>query len=157
LALSLRRCRRQPAQHPTLDLPRHCGQHPAVRCSLFAVRSRRAGTLDALDREHHSGGILGAFVFLMAVSAAPVLAVAAGLLAGIALVAAAILKGPGRRTLFAVLFAATVPFAALTWWTIVTLLLTVVALAISVATTSHTAHATGARTGTVRPAAVPAA
>jgi hypothetical protein len=100
-------------------------------------------------------GLLGAFELLMAVSAAPAATIATGLIAGSALIAAALLARPGRRMLVAVLLAATVPFAALTWWTIVTPLLTLVALAIGFAATSHSANATGTRTA--RPAGVPAA
>ena len=79
-------------------------------------------------------GLLGALELLMAVSAAPAIRIAAGLVAGVALVAAAIMTRPGRRTIVTVLVAATLPFAILTWWTIVTPLLTIVALTIGVAT-----------------------
>ncbi len=58
-------------------------------------------------------GILGALELLMAVSAAP----------------------PGRQTTVSLLVAASLPFAILTWWTIVTPLLTVIAFVIGVATT----------------------
>ena len=124
-----------------------------VTLAACGVRSFRS----IVARSWLSGllGILGALELLMAVSAAPALTVAAGLLAGGVLVAAAIMTRPGRRTLVAVLLAVTVPFAALTWWTIVTPLLTLVALAIGFATTSHSAHATGTRTA--RPTGVPAA
>lgn len=81
-------------------------------------------------------GVLGGLELLMAVSAAPAVTVVAGLVAGGALIAAAILTRPGSKTLVVVLVAATVPFAALTWWTTVTPLLTVVALAIGLAATT---------------------
>ena len=80
-------------------------------------------------------GILGALELLMAVSAAPTITVAAGLVAGAALIAAAVLTKPGRQTTVSLLVAASLPFAILTWWTIVTPLLTVVAFAIGVAAT----------------------
>jgi hypothetical protein len=81
-------------------------------------------------------GILGALELLMAVSAAPTITVAAGLVAGGALIAAAVvLTNSGRQALVSGLVAATLPFAALTWWTIVTPLLTVVAFVIGVAAT----------------------
>ena len=72
----------------------------------------------------------------MAVSAEPAVITATGLVAGGALIAAAIVARPGRKTMIVVLVAATVPFAALTWWTVVTPLLTVVALAIGLATST---------------------
>jgi hypothetical protein len=87
-------------------------------------------------------GLLGAFELLMAVSAASAITLAAGFIAGGALIAAAIMVRPGSKSMIAVLVAATLPFAALTWWTVVTPLLTVVALAIGLAATS----------GNVRPA-----
>ena len=80
-------------------------------------------------------GILGALELLMAVSAAHAITVAAGLVAGGALIAAAVLTKPGRQTTVSLLVAASLPFAILTWWTIVTPLLTVVAFAIGVAAT----------------------
>ena len=81
-------------------------------------------------------GVLGGFELLMAVSAEPAVITATGLVAGGALIAAAIVARPGRKTMIVVLVAATVPFAALTWWTVVTPLLTVVALAIGLATST---------------------
>ena len=82
-------------------------------------------------------GILGALELLMAVSAAPAITVATGIFAGGALMAAAILTRAGRRLMVGALVAATLPFAALTWWTIVTPLLTAVALAIGVFATGQ--------------------
>jgi hypothetical protein len=82
-------------------------------------------------------GVLGAFELLMAVSAASAVAMAAGVLAGCVLIAAAIVTRPGSKSMIALLVAATVPFAALTWWTVVTPLLTVVAFAIGLATTAR--------------------
>jgi hypothetical protein len=80
-------------------------------------------------------GFLGALVLLMAVSAASVTTVVSGIIAGGALIAAALTSMASRRTRVIVLVAATLPFAALTWWTVVTPLITVVALAIGFATT----------------------
>ena len=80
-------------------------------------------------------GILGALELLMAVSAAHAITVAAGLVAGGALIAAAVLTKPGRQTTVSLLVAASLPFAILTWWTIVTPLLTIVAFVIGVAAT----------------------
>ena len=87
-------------------------------------------------------GLLGGFDFLMAVSAASAITVAAGLLAGGALIAAAILTRPGSKSMIAAFVAATVPFTALTWWTVVTPLLTVVALPIGLASTIGNARPT---------------
>jgi hypothetical protein len=78
-------------------------------------------------------GILGALELLMAVSAAPAHVLVAGLVAGGALIAAAVLAMPGRQMIVSGLVAATLPFAILTWWAIVTPLLTVVAFAVGVA------------------------
>jgi hypothetical protein len=87
-------------------------------------------------------GVLGAFEILMAVSAASAVTVAAGLVAGGALIAAATLARSGSKTMIALLVVATVPFAALTWWTVVTPLLTFVALAIGLATTARIVRTT---------------
>ena len=102
-------------------------------------------TLAALGRHHFLSivskkwlrgllGILGALDLLMAVSATSTITTAAGLVGGGALIAAAVLTKPGRRTTV-ILVAAPWPFAILTWWTIVTPLLTVVAFVIGVAAT----------------------
>jgi hypothetical protein len=52
-----------------------------------------------------------------------------------ALIAAAVVTRPGRSAIVGALTAASLPFAVLTWWTIVTPLLTVVALAIGFSAT----------------------
>jgi hypothetical protein len=91
-------------------------------------------------------GALGVFELLMAVSAALNITVAIGLVAGGALIGAAILARPGKRTMIAVLVAATLPFAVLTWWTIVTPLLTVVAFVIGFAATGRSVRSTDAGT-----------
>jgi len=75
-------------------------------------------------------GLLGACELLMAVSAAPAITVAAGLVAAGGLVAAAVEAGSVRRPMAAALIVATVPFAVLTWWTVVTPLVSVAALVI---------------------------
>ena len=87
-------------------------------------------------------GLLGVFEILMAISAASVTTVAAGVVAGGTLIAAAIISKPTRRSLVTVLVAATLPFVALTWWTIVTPLLSVVALAVALAATRHSVRST---------------
>lgn len=91
-------------------------------------------------------GVLGAFAFLMAVSASSVVTIAAGLVAGAALIGAAILSRPGKQTLVMVCVALTLPFAALTWWTVITPLLTVVAFAIGLAVTTRGGSRVDAKT-----------
>ncbi|MEO6571441.1 MAG: hypothetical protein ABIO83_07825 [Ilumatobacteraceae bacterium] len=80
-------------------------------------------------------GTLGALELLMAVSAAPTITIGTGLVAGGALIAAAVLTKSGKQTTVSLLVAASLPFAIVTWWTIVTPLLTVVAFVIGVAAT----------------------
>lgn len=92
-------------------------------------------------------GLLGLFEILMAISAATVTTVAAGIVAGGALIAAAIMSKPTWRSMVTVLVAATLPFVALTWWTIVTPVLSVVALAIVLAVTRHSVRSTPAGSG----------
>lgn len=116
----------------------------AAAVTLTACGWHRFQVVVAADWLRGLLGLLGAFELLMAVSAAAVAVVAAGLVAGAALVAAAVLARPGRRTISAALVAATLPFAALTWWTVVTPLLTVVALAIGLVATGHGVRRAGA-------------
>jgi hypothetical protein len=91
-------------------------------------------------------GVLGAFAVLMAVSASSLVTIAAGLVGGAALIVAAIMFGPGKRTLVIACVALTLPFAALTWWTIVTPLLTIVAFAIGLIVTTPGSSRVDART-----------
>jgi hypothetical protein len=83
-------------------------------------------------------GLLGGFDVLMAVSAGSVAVVAAGLVAGASLIGAAILDRPKRRTLVLVSGVLQLPFVALTWWTIITPLLAVVAVTVGLAATRRT-------------------
>ncbi|MEO8695941.1 MAG: hypothetical protein ABI658_20640 [Acidimicrobiales bacterium] len=78
-------------------------------------------------------GILGSLELLMAVSAAPNTTIAAGILAGVALIAAAVLARLHRRLVMSGLVAATLPFAIATWWAIIPPMVTVVAFAIGMA------------------------
>jgi hypothetical protein len=89
-------------------------------------------------------GVLGLLEILMAISAAAVTTVTAGVVAGGVLIAAAIMCKPSRRSMVIVLLAATLPFVALTWWTIVTPLLSVVALAVALTATRDRDHSTPA-------------
>lgn len=83
-------------------------------------------------------GVLGGLEVLMAVSAAPITIIATGLVAGGALIAAAIVSSAGKRTIVVLLVVASLPFVALTWWTIVTPLVTIAALVIGLAGAGQT-------------------
>jgi hypothetical protein len=72
--------------------------------------------------------LLGGFELLMAVSARPVWLAAVGVGCGLALCVAPWLAD--RRMRAALIVAGAVPFAALTWWSIATPLLAIVALAV---------------------------
>lgn len=85
--------------------------------------------------------VLGAFELLMAVSAAPVLTVAVGLIGGLALVTAPWVRW--RRVAGALLLVGSLPFAALTWWSLVTPRLGLLALAIGMSTLRRAAVAPG--------------
>ncbi|MET3803017.1 MFS family permease [Nakamurella sp. UYEF19] len=74
--------------------------------------------------------VLGAFEVLMAVSAGPVAAIVVGVVGGLALMTAPWIQGlavPGVLQLIG-----TVPFAILTWWTVASPLLAVLALGMGV-------------------------
>lgn len=75
---------------------------------------------------------LGGVELLMAAGAGPVTIIAVGAVGGLALVAAPWI--PDARLALALLLLGTLPFAASTWWTVVSPLLAVVALAIGLAT-----------------------
>lgn len=95
-------------------------------------------------------GLLGVFEVLMAVTASSAMVVIAGLVAGGVLVAMSSLSSPGRRTIVLASVLGTLPFVALTWWTIVTPLITAVALAIGLAATGRGAGPVGAAIGAPR-------
>ena len=80
--------------------------------------------------------LLGGFSLLMAVSAGPVITIAAGIIAGCALLASAVLLKPANPKAL-LLLAATVPFAALTWWSLITIPLTITATIIGLSITRH--------------------
>jgi hypothetical protein len=100
-------------------------------------------------------GVLGALELLMAVSAGPATTVAAGILAGGALIAAAVFGRPDRQVMVGVLVAATTPFAALTWWSLITPLLTAVALVIGIAAGRSSSQTAGRAAPFGRPVADP--
>ena len=125
----------------------------AAGVSLAACGWRSFRLVVAADWLQGLVGFLAALVLLMAVSAASLSTVAAGLVAGDALIAAAVMSVPGRQKLVIVLVAATSPFVAMTWWTIATPVLTVVALAIGLAATRRSVSGINAGTGTIGPPA----
>jgi len=75
---------------------------------------------------------LGGFQLLMAVSAAPAAIVAVGIVTGLVLVAAPWVR-EGRRTRLLLILLGALPFAALTWWSLATPLLAVLAVSIALA------------------------
>ncbi len=79
--------------------------------------------------------LLGGFELLMAVSAGPVPTIAVGVLSGMALAAAPWAPAPGPRVVLLLL--GTLPFAVVTWWSLASPLLAVLALAIGLATFRH--------------------
>lgn len=95
-------------------------------------------------------GVLGGCELLMAVSAASVANVVAGLLAGLALIAAAMRAGSHTRAMITLLIVATLPFAVLTWWTIVTPLISVVGLVIGLAAVGRSRSPVGYERGALR-------
>ena len=65
------------------------------------------------------------------------------------LIAAAIKGGPSRPMLVILASAATLPFVALTWWTIVAPMFTIVALVIGLAATGVVRRSNGAASATI--------
>lgn len=94
--------------------------------------------------------VLGAFEVLLAVRAGPGWTVAVGLVGGVALITAPWLPYPPLRVVL--LLIGTVPFAALTWWSVAGPLLAVVALAIGAGTLRGRADADRAPVVDDRPA-----
>ena len=76
--------------------------------------------------------VLGAFELLMAVSAGPTVTIAFGVLGGVALTVAPWV--PAWRIRLVLLLIGTLPFAILTWWSVATPVLAVLALAIGLST-----------------------
>ena len=76
--------------------------------------------------------ILGLFEIVMATSAGSTSTRAIGLVGGVALIAAPWATGRGYRWGLPLLLIGTVPFAVVTWWTVVTPVLAVVALAMGI-------------------------
>lgn len=94
--------------------------------------------------------LLGAFVLLMAVSAGPVSTIVVGAVGGVALMAAPWVIGQTRALGVVLLLIGTLPFALLTWWSVVTPLLAVLALAIGVTVIRSTDAVPTGRTVTGR-------
>ena len=103
--------------------------HPDAPARQVALPSRWLRTLVS---------VLGGFEVLMALRATPVLT-AVGVLGGLALLVAPWLLARARPVGLLLVGLGTVPFAALTWWTLVGPLLAVVALVL-VAAASRRSH-----------------
>lgn len=80
--------------------------------------------------------VLGAFELLMAVSAGPPVTIAVGVAGGLVLMAAPWMPAPGvpaLRLRAVLLVVGTLPFAILTWWSLASPLLAVLAFIIGLA------------------------
>lgn len=129
---------------------------PGLLLLAAAASSLAAGGTSALlpvvRRDWTRGlvSILGAFELLVAVSAGPVLTMVVGVVGGLALAAAPWAPGGTRVRVF-LLLAGSLPFAALTWWSVAGPLLAVAALAVGLpavwrrGTGSATRHGRAAR------------
>lgn len=98
--------------------------------TLAAGGTRELGPVLLATRGRGLISVLGAFELLMAVSAGPAVTIAVGVLGGVALLVAPWLTGRARAARLPLLLLGTVPFAALTWWSLAAPLLAVVALAL---------------------------
>jgi hypothetical protein len=98
----------------------------------------RTGALIAANWTRVLVSALGGVELLMAAGAGPVATIAVGAVSGLALLAAPWV--PDVRSALGLLVVGTLPFAALTWWTVVRPLLAVAALAIGLATMHARAH-----------------
>jgi hypothetical protein len=78
---------------------------------------------------------LGAFELLMAVSAGPVITIAVGVVGGLALAASPWV--PAARLRLLLLLVGALPFAILTWWSLVTPALAVLAISIGLTSPRH--------------------
>lgn len=101
----------------------------AVYATLAGDPARTRAAL-ARSWRHVLVGVLGAFEVLMALGAGPGTTVAVGLIGGLALMTAP--WPPSRPVRMVLLAVGTVPFAALTWWSVAAPMLAVVALGIGI-------------------------
>ena len=100
--------------------------------AAYAVGTGRVGELGEVVAEHWRPvllSVLGGVEMLMAVSAAPALTVAAGAAGGLVVGVAAWVPAH-RRVRVSLVVAGTAPFAVLTWWSVVSLLLAALAVGI---------------------------
>lgn len=112
--------------------------------AVIAGDARRTREAVASTWTHLLVSVLGAFLLLMAVTAGPTVTIAVGVVSGLALMAAPWL--PTSQTRWALLLVGTVPFAILTWWSVATPVVAVVAVAIGLVTFRRTDVATGVAT-----------
>jgi hypothetical protein len=108
---------------------------PLLLCAAaLALGADPRGDYARLIRTHWHAvllGVLGAAELLMAVSASPISAVVC-ILGGLALIAAPWVAAHSRSTSWILLVIGVVPFAALTYWAVIPVLLAVLALLIGV-------------------------
>ena len=128
-----------------------------VGAAGFAVTAGEGRELAAVVRVNWLPGLvgaLGAFELLMAVSARPMIVLATGVMGGLALVAVPLVAVPGLELRFGsriyvvLLVVGAVPFAMLTWWSVVTPLLAIFALAIGLASIRSRPSSSERRQGT---------
>lgn len=108
--------------------------------AVYAVRAGPVGEVVEVVVAHWRPvllSVLGAVEVLMAATAAPAVILVSGVIGGLVVGVAAWV--PARRARIGLVVAGTVPFAALTWWSVVTPLLAVVAVGIVMLRPSVTA------------------
>jgi hypothetical protein len=110
-----------------------------VACAL-TLAAGDTRDLSAVVRANWTPGLvslLGAFVVLMAVSATPLPTAAIGVAGGLAVIAAPWLSPRTKPAIIAALLTAALPFAIVTWWSIASPLVAVLALTIGLTTIRH--------------------
>jgi len=102
--------------------------------TLAAGGTRELGTVFRTNWARGLVTLLGAFEVLMAVSATPPPVLATGVAGGLAVMVAPWLRPRSPNIVVVVLLMGPLPFAILTWWSIATPLVALLALAIGLAT-----------------------
>ena len=113
-----------------------CGLTPA------AGDTRDLGRVVGANWSRGLVSLLGAFVVLMAVSATPIATLAIGVVGGLAVMVAPWLARRTRRVVVVPMLMGALPFAIVTWWSIASPLVAVIALAIGLTTIRHLSHVT---------------
>lgn len=107
--------------------------------ALVLARTRRRDFAAALDGQHWRVGLLvlcgGFYIFLGATALG--LAGVLGILGGVSIWAAARIAPHSPRAAYAFLFSGVLPFAAATWWSVITPVLAVLAVVIGVGVIHH--------------------